>query len=133
MGTFDFKKPKGIGRNRSKYGNIRCSHAGEKFDSKGEMQRWVFLLDAERNGRISDLERQINFELCIESEFGVFHICDMRPDFRYTHKGVVVVEDYKGDYKLPADWQIKKKLIKAIHGIEINIVTSATDPLGYQP
>ena len=50
-----------IGRN--KYHNQKYSADGEVFDSKKEFQRWQELKILEKAGEISDLRRQVPFEL----------------------------------------------------------------------
>ena len=50
-----------IGRN--KYHNQKYSADGEVFDSKKEFQRWQELKILEKAGEISELRRQVPFEL----------------------------------------------------------------------
>ena len=51
---------------RSKYGNKKKYYGGEMFDSKRELKRYQELQMLERIGRISDLKRQVRFELIPE-------------------------------------------------------------------
>jgi len=46
-----------------KYGNKTFTNAEGKWDSKGEWERWCFLKDAEARGEITELRRQVVFEL----------------------------------------------------------------------
>ena len=48
---------------RSKYRNQRVDTPDGKFDSKGEYARWGELKLLQRAGEITDLRRQVKFEL----------------------------------------------------------------------
>lgn len=100
----------------SKYRAQRTTVGGITFDSKKEAKRWNDLLLLQRAGEITHLRRQEEFALRVN---GIL-ICKYRCDFAYTEGGKVVVEDVKSDItrKLPV-YQMKKKLMKAIMGVEI--------------
>lgn len=118
---------------RSKYRNTKVRFQGENFDSIGERDRWIFLQDAQRSGKICNLQRQVRYPLVVNG----IEICTIVPDYSYnatvqTDFGPslgLIVSDFKGGYAIPADWLLKAKLLKAIHGIEIHIVKKASDPL----
>jgi len=114
-------------KKKSKFRNTKCKAQGEKFDSIGERDRWFFLEAAQREGKIRNLERQVKFEMIVNGE----HICDMKPDYAYeiAPSWEKIISDFKGGYKLPADWTMKRKLLKALYGVEIYIVKSPTEPL----
>lgn len=111
----------------SKYNN----HKSHGFDSKKEERRYYHLLTLERSGEITDLHRQVPFELipiqrepdAIGPRGGVTkgkvieRACYYVADFTYKRDGVQVVEDSKG-YRT-ADYRIKKKLMLYVHGIRI--------------
>lgn len=102
----------------------RCDCGGELvyFPSTAEMRRFRALRLEWKHGLISDLELQPSF-LCVVE--GV-RITTYRADFRYTRDGQQVIEDVKGttDEKyLTDEFKIKRKLVQAIFGITINIVT----------
>lgn len=119
---------------RSKYRAKKVVTIEGKFDSKKELQRWELLQEMERQGLISHLERQVEFELLpkqplkeprisrgktkrlIKSEPAVVY----RADFVYIEDGIQIVEDVKG-FCTP-EYKIKRKLMKYIHGIEIKEV-----------
>lgn len=87
---------------------------GERFDSRWEGERWNQLRLAARAGLITDLRRQVSYELAVN---GV-KICSYRADFVYRDEtGKEVVEDAKGHRT--REYLIKKALMRAIHGIEI--------------
>lgn len=123
---------------------------GILHDSKREATRWEELCLLQRAGKISDLERQVRFEL-IPSQYeevytGEFYqrgehkgepkmkrvcleqSCEYIADFVYTDNetGQKVVEDTKG-YRDPqsatyAKFVIKRKLMLYLKGIKIKEV-----------
>jgi hypothetical protein len=100
---------------RAKYGNKKVSIDGKKFDSKAEGARYVELKRLQEGGVISGLRTQEEFALPVN---GVL-VCKYLADFCYVDSdGNRVVEDVKGGPVTPV-YTIKKKLMKAIHGIEI--------------
>lgn len=100
---------------QSKYHNKRTVLDGFAFDSQAEAKRYGELKLLERAGKASGVEVHPRFPLTVN---GV-HICTYEADFRYVDvlRGTIVVEDVKG-YRT-ALYGIKKKLLKACHGIEI--------------
>lgn len=131
---------------KNKYGAKKVATPdGEEFDSKAEYHRWCELKLLERAGKISDLQRQVKYELLpavyetysrysdktgkrlkdgrriIEKE--VAYIAD----FVYKdEQGKTVVEDVKG-YRDPssagyAKFVLKRKMMLHFHGIKIREV-----------
>ena len=103
----------------AKYNNTRIRVDGRLFDSKAEAARWQELSLLERAGEITELERQVEYELIPKQkgERAVKYIAD----FRYVdHEGKTVVEDTKG-VKTPV-WIIKRKLMLRVHGIRVREV-----------
>ena len=103
----------------AKYNNTKIRVDGRLFDSKAESARWLELLLLERVGEITELERQVEYELIPKQkgERAVKYIAD----FRYVdHEGKTVVEDTKG-VKTPV-WIIKRKLMLRVHGIRVREV-----------
>ena len=98
---------------KSKYGAVKVVIDGIKFDSKAEGRRYKNLKLLERAGEISELELQPRYDFVINGVKCGFY----KADFRYIEKGKLIVEDVKG-MKTPV-YNLKKKLVKAIHGIEI--------------
>jgi hypothetical protein len=93
----------------------RSSIDGKKFDSKAEGARYVELKRLQEGGVISGLRTQEEFALPVN---GVL-VCKYLADFCYVDSdGNRVVEDVKGG-PVTQVYAIKKKLMKAIHGIEI--------------
>ena len=106
--------------NMSKYGSKKVRIGEETFDSKKEAKRYAELCLLERAGAISDLKRQVRFELIPSQKIDgkvverpAFYVAD----FVYEENGRKVVEDTKG-YKT-TDYILKRKLMLYIHGIRI--------------
>ena len=98
-----------------KFGNVPTVVNGHTFHSKKEARRFVELDAMQRGGLISDLRRQVWYDLDVAGE----RICRYCADFVYydNQRKEEVVEDPKG---FQTDtYRIKKRLMKAIHGIEI--------------
>ena len=105
-------------RSRSKYGNEKVTVDGFTFDSKREADRYEELRMKQKAGLIEKLELQKRYALNVYD----WHICDYIADFVYREKieegrTRLVVEDAKG--KRTRDYIIKRKLMRACHGIEI--------------
>lgn len=100
----------------NKYGARKVTAPdGQKFDSHKEYTRWCELRLLQRAGRISDLQRQVKFELIPKQEGE--QACTYVADFTYYQDGKLIVEDAKG-YKTDA-YRIKRKLMLWVHGIKI--------------
>lgn len=87
----------------SKYGNIKTTTSdGITHDSIKEANRWCELKLLERAGVISDLRRQVKFELLPKQ--GKSRAVHYIADFVYIKDGKQIVEDVKGfrtkEYKL---------------------------------
>lgn len=122
----------------NKYGNMKIVVDGEVFDSRREFMRWQDLKFLERCGAISNLKRQVAFELIpaqrekstkvykkgrkkgqpIEGKV-IEKAVNYIADFVYTDSATrkEVVEDAKG--MRTKDYVIKRKLMLYIHGIKI--------------
>jgi len=98
---------------RTKYGAVKTTIDGITFDSKKEAARYQQLKLLERAGEIDRLELQPKYDLVVN---GV-NIGFYRADFRYWQGIKQIVEDVKG--VRTSVYQIKKRLIAAIYGIEI--------------
>ena len=107
-------------RRPNKYFAKKTVAMGLKFDSRWAAERWGQLKAMERAGVVTQLERQIKYELSIND----VKICDYVADFRYLleeENGLskLVIEDAKGI--LTPEFKLKKKMMKAIHGIDIHL------------
>ena len=118
---------------RNKYGNRKVKRDGIVFDSKREADRWTELKLLEKAREISNLQRQVKYELIPKQYSTTERTKANRPrmverevsyiaDFVYTDNASneVVVEDAKG-FKTE-EYKIKRKLMLKIHGIRIKEV-----------
>lgn len=123
---------------------IKDPFTGEVFDSVKEHKRWGVLRLMERAGKISNLKRQVKYELIPtqrEKSTEVYKKgpqkglpkpgvliekpCAYVADFEYIDSaGNKVVEDTKGYKRGPAYdlFVIKRKLMLMIHGIRVKEV-----------
>lgn len=124
----------------------RVEFDGFTFGSKKEAYRWAELKLLERSGHITDLQRQVPFEL-IPSQYedvptGEYYkrgekkgqpkfkrVCIEQSvvyvaDFVYTENGKKVVEDTKGcrDGITYNYFVLKRKLMLHVHGIRVREV-----------
>lgn len=101
---------------KNKYGARKVmAPDGQKFDSHKEYIRWCELRLLERGHKISDLKRQVRFELIPkqDGEMACYYVAD----FTYYQNGEFIVEDVKG---CKTDvYKLKKKLMLWRHGIKI--------------
>lgn len=112
---------------RNKYHNKKITVDGITFDSLKEANRWKELKLLERAGEITDLKRQVKFEL-IPSQKADGKVLEREvnyiADFVYKNKaGLEVVEDVKG-YRDPssagyAKFVLKRKMMLYFHHIQI--------------
>jgi len=99
----------------SKYHNRKVLSQNIQFDSCKEMNRYQELLLLERAGEITNIELQVRYDLVVNGHKLGFY----KADFRYEEvaTSTVIVEDVKG-VRTPV-YMLKKKLMKALYGIEI--------------
>ena len=110
----------------SKYGAKKITYDGITFDSMREAQRWCELKLLQRGKVISDLQRQVKFEL-LPSQNGECGKVIERPvhyiaDFVYIENktGRKIVEDAKGIRT--KEYVLKRKMMLYFHGIRIREV-----------
>lgn len=117
---------------RNKYKNRKTEVDGIMFDSRKEARRYKELKLLEQGGYITDLKRQVRFELIPAQKEpdtkgpkgGVIkgktieRKVEYIADFVYTDaSGEMVVEDTKG--MKTKDFIIKRKLMLYFHGIRV--------------
>ena len=127
---------------KHKFNNKKMSTPDGEFDSKGEWERWLFLKEAEKNGQISNLRRQVKYTL-IPTQYRteIVHLktkdkevqrvaereITYTADFVSEKDGEAVVEDFKG---FPNDrWPLKKAMMLYFHGVAIREVKKPTEPV----
>ena len=104
----------------TKYKSRKVAVGGQVFDSRKEYTRWCELVLLQKAGQITDLKRQVKYELIPSQRIGkkvAERACTYVADFVYTENGKTVVEDTKG-FKTK-DYIIKRKLMLWVHGIRI--------------
>lgn len=110
-------------RYRTKYGNRKTEFDGITFDSMKEANRYAELRLLEKAGEISDLELQSPFLLQpgFAHKGKKYQSIKYVADFVYLDKdGTRVVEDVKSPAtRKDKVYQIKKKMMLYVHGIEI--------------
>lgn len=109
---------------RHKYGARKVVLDGITFDSLLEADRWATLRAAEKAGMISNLRRQVTFELVpgvkLLGEDRARPPIRMVADFVYTQNGVNIIEDTKGMDTPQA--RLKRHLMKALKGLDVVVV-----------
>ena len=100
-----------------KYHNQRTVHDGITFDSLKEADRYEELKLKKKAGLINSLIVHPGFDMSIN---GV-HICRFVPDFAYvdSETGKKVIEDVKSKPTITRAYVMKKRLLKAIHGLDV--------------
>lgn len=124
---------------RSKYGNTKVkTEDGLVFDSKKEKERYDKLLEMEREGKIWNLRRQVEYLLLPAvtetvpvqlktkvkyKEVTLYRETNYKADFVYIEDGEEIVEDVKASkwFQDPV-YKLKKKLMYMIHHIKIKEV-----------
>jgi hypothetical protein len=110
----------------SKYNARKVHYNGMVFASEMEFRRYLQLKLLEKAGQISDLKRQVEYELIPkqytkEGKHAERNVCYNADFVYYDHiRGCEVVEDAKG--KRTADYVIKRKLMLYMKGIRIEEV-----------
>ena len=117
----------GVGHSKSKYGSSKVEFKGMLFDSKYEVQRYIYLLGLQQQGKISGLRRQTPF-LLIPKATKLFpkqlktkvkyveRVVEMQSlyhnDFTYIEDGKYICEEFKSAMtsKL-ADYILRRKLM----------------------
>lgn len=113
-----FSKEKGKKPADSKYGNRKTEYNGRMFDSKLEAGHAATLDQMrkakDRKDKVTNVEYQVRYRITVNG----LKICDYIADFVVTYAdGRTEVVDAKG--VLTDVYKLKRKLMKACHGIEI--------------
>ncbi len=109
--------PISFSRRPTKFRNVKTEIDGVTFASKREANRYVQLKTLVRVGEIAALELQPRFDLVVNGH----KVCRYVADFAYERvpTGERVVEDVKSKPTMTREYRIKKKLLKALYGIDI--------------
>ena len=104
---------------KNKFNAVRTEVDGIIFDSKKEARRYSELKIFEREGYLQDLKRQQTFKM----EVNGVKITTYRADFTYIKDGKLRVEDVKSEPTAKkSDFRMKVKLMRACHGIEVEVL-----------
>ena len=126
MGYFD-NDPRFKGYQKNKYHNVKWEMDGEKYDSQKEARRHAELKLLERAGEISNLRRQVPYEL-IPNQYNGKKLIERKveyiADFVYhdNKTGEDVVEDTKSKATKTPVYIVKRKLLLFRYGIKIKEV-----------
>lgn len=108
---------------RNKYGAKERYFEGQRFASGHELTRWLLLRERERRGEISELKRQVRYELApsvrIAGEKRARPALRFTVDFQYIEDGELVVDDAKG--KPDTAFRIRQHLMKSVHNIDVRL------------
>ena len=108
---------------RSKYRAEPTEVDGHRFPSRREASRYEHLKLLQTAGDIGDLELQPQYPLIVTTPAGVkVQVGVYTADFRYARKGGgTVIEDAKG-FKSNEAYRLRKRIVEAQYGIEIQEV-----------
>lgn len=99
----------------NKYGARKVERDGYRFDSQRECARYEELRMLQMDGQIGDLFVHPSFPLMVGSvKIGIY-----TADFSYSQDGELVVEDVKSKPTRTEAYRLRKKLVKALYGVEI--------------
>jgi len=106
-------------RNRhNKYGNVLTEYAGRTFHSKKEAEHAAYLDLLKHAKKDKDRVVRVVYQAPIALNIGNVHVANYIADFIvYFADGRKEVQDVKG-FRTDI-YKIKKKLVFALHGIEI--------------
>ena len=136
-------------KKQNKWHNKPCEYKGIKFASHKERDRYIFLEGRQNAGEITDLRCQYDIEIIPhitetidvqlktkvkQKTVVVQKAIEYRADFVYTRDGNIVYEDVKGSKgdangkgTLTKVYQLKKKLLRALKGIEVVEIYNPTE------
>jgi len=111
----------------SKYHNVKVIVDGEKFDSKKEAQHWAELKLREKIGDISNLRRQVPYDLRCPIDWnstGQAVVATYIADFVFVDaKGLTHVQDCKGGKATKTQaYMLKKRWLAIQSNIDIEEV-----------
>jgi len=111
-------------RKFQKYRNTRCIDekydTGIKFDSMHERKVWYDLKELESRHLVEIIELQKTFKFYVNG----YKVCAMRADFIISYDDVLYVLDAKSAATQGRLFEIKKTLLKALHGHDVYSITN---------
>lgn len=113
-------------KKNNKYRNTKISNVYGQFDSIKEWKRYIYLLDLQKKGIITELRRQVPFVLIPSQKEGkkvIERACTYIADFVYKKGSETIVEDTKSAItKANVTYIIKRKMMLFFHKIKIKEV-----------
>lgn len=113
------------GERHGKYGAVKEDRGKIQFDSRKEARRYDALVLLLKSGEITDLKIQPEFTLIeayTKPDGERVRAMRYRADFSYRRDGVLIVEDVKSSATRTRTYLDKRKLMREIHGIEVEEV-----------
>ena len=135
-------------KKQNKYHNEKCAYKGIEFASKKERDRYIFLEGRWEAGEISNLRTQVKVELLpaiYETETvqlktktkevkklvqkPVYYVAD----FVYEYNGETIYEDTKSKATVTKVFALKKKMMRALKGIDVKENYNPTEWIQHKP
>lgn len=111
------KRPRG-----NKFGAIKTTLDGHKFDSKREAAVYADLKLRERIGEIEGIKVHPKYQITINGQLIANYTADF--DFYERERGCRITVDVKSPATAKRrDFVLVRKLMKAVHGIEVEVWT----------
>jgi hypothetical protein len=101
--------PKGPKGKRNKFGARKVRTQQGTFDSQAEYSHYIKLGARQKTGQITDLQRQVRFDLRAKNGTLVGFV---KVDFTYVEDGENVACEVKGYYKNDRAYALRAKLFK---------------------
>jgi len=112
-------------KKRAKYRNVKVKQGDRVYDSKKEHE-YALELDAKiQSGEVEYYEHQVPIKIVVNGEKITTYILDFQVAYSngVTEYVDVKAKDRKtGNFLTTPEFKLKKKLIKALYGIEIKLV-----------
>ena len=108
---------------KNKYNAKKVKYNGLIFDSKFELECWIYLEQLASEGKIKDLNRQIKFEIIPANS--VYRALNYVADFTFYVGDEYIVADAKG-LILP-EFKIKQKIFYDKYGNQIYVFKKLSD------
>lgn len=117
----NYLKTNPIQDRKSKYGNIKTEYNGTVFMSRKEA-RYAEQLDilkkaSKDHERVVSYEMQVPYKIIVNGKYICKYLADFRVLYADDHTEIIDVKGVRTN-----TYSLKKKLVEAIHGIEIREV-----------
>lgn len=108
---------------KTKYNAKKVEYNGLTFDSKLELTIWQYLEQLVKDGEITNLDRQVKFEVLPKNNLyrAVIYVAD----FVFEYRNVKIFADAKG--MILPEFKLKQKMFYAKYGTSITVFKSKKD------